>query len=61
MCGREYTGETGRTLGVRIREHKYNLRQGHFDKSKFEEGQKFDWTHACIFCFESNAIYRKYK
>ena len=54
MCGREYIGETGRTMGVRIRVHKYNWRQGHFDKSKlalhaFEEGQKFDWTHACIF------------
>jgi len=53
MCGREYIGETGRTLGVRIREHKYNLRQWHFDKSKlashaFEEGQKFDWTRVCI-------------
>jgi hypothetical protein len=34
MYGREYIGETGRILGVRITEHTYNLRQGHFDKSK---------------------------
>jgi len=53
MCGREYIGESGRPLGVRIREHKCNLRQEHFDKSKlalhaFEGGQKFYWTQACI-------------
>jgi hypothetical protein len=34
MYGRDYVGETGRTLGFRIREHKYSLRQGHFDKFK---------------------------
>jgi len=42
-CGREYIVETSRPLGVRIMEHKYNIRQGYFDRSKlpahvFEEG-----------------------
>ena len=42
-CGREYIGETSIPLGVRIMEYKYNIRQGHFDRSKlpalvFEEG-----------------------
>jgi hypothetical protein len=33
QCGREYIGETGRPLNIRIREHKYNLREGSIDKS----------------------------
>jgi hypothetical protein len=28
-CGTEHICKTGRPFGVRIREHKYNLRQGH--------------------------------
>ena len=43
-------------------QHMYNLREGHFAKSKlashtFQEGHKFDWTHACISQFEPNATY----
>jgi hypothetical protein len=46
-CGREYIGETRRLLGVRIMEHKYNIRLGYFDGSKFsargfEEGYQID-------------------
>jgi len=26
-CGRGYIGETGRLLGVRLKEHKYNLEE----------------------------------
>jgi len=42
-CG----GETSRPLGVRIMEHKYNYRQGYFDRSKLpahvsEEGYQID-------------------
>jgi hypothetical protein len=33
-CGRDYIGETGRPLGVRSKEHKYELKEGHFDKPK---------------------------
>ena len=44
-CGREYVGETSRLLSVCIKEHKYNIRQGYFDRSKlvahvFEEGHQ---------------------
>jgi hypothetical protein len=46
-CGREYTGERSRTLGVRIKEHICNVRQWYFDRSKllahdFEEGDQID-------------------
>jgi hypothetical protein len=46
-CGREYIGETSRTLGVRIKEHICNVRQWYFDRSKlaahdFEEGGQID-------------------
>jgi hypothetical protein len=27
-CGRDYIGEIGRFLGVRLKEHKYNLEEG---------------------------------
>jgi hypothetical protein len=48
-----------------IRQHKYNLREGHLDKSKlasqtFEEGHKIDWINTTILQSESNAIHRKY-
>jgi hypothetical protein len=46
-CGREYIGETSRTLGVRIKEHISNIRQWYFDRSKlaacdFQEGGQID-------------------
>jgi hypothetical protein len=41
------SGETSRPLGVRIMEHKYNIRQGYFDRLKLlaqelEEGYQID-------------------
>jgi hypothetical protein len=44
-------------MGVRLREHKYNSKEGHCSKSDlvfyvFEEGHKNHWTQACILQFE---------
>jgi hypothetical protein len=44
-CCRSYIGETSRPSEVRIKEHKYNLKQGLLEKSKlaenaYEEGHK---------------------
>jgi len=54
--------EMGRLLGVKLRKHKYNLKEGHFHKSKlalfaFEEGHKLIghkilfWKLSPILCF----------
>jgi predicted GIY-YIG superfamily endonuclease len=53
-CGRSYIGETGRPLGVRLREHRYNLKEGLLEKSKlaqhaYEEGHRVGWDEARIF------------
>jgi hypothetical protein len=60
-CGREYIGKTSRPLKIRIREYKYNLRRGHFNKSKlaphaFVGVHKIDRTNATILQFEPNCI-----
>jgi hypothetical protein len=65
-CGRSYIGETGRTLAVRLREHRHNLQQVILEKSKlaqhaYEEGHKVGWDDATILEIESNSRYRKYK
>jgi hypothetical protein len=31
---RVYVSEIGRLLGVKLRKHKYNLKEGHLDRSK---------------------------
>jgi hypothetical protein len=36
-CGRCYIGETNRPLELRIKEHKYNLKQGLLEKSKLAQ------------------------
>ena len=46
-CDRDSTGLTGIPLGVWIKECKYNVREGHFNKYKLashalEERRKFD-------------------
>jgi hypothetical protein len=41
-CDRGNSRETGRPLGVRINEHKYNSSNACY---ALEEGHKFDWTH----------------
>jgi hypothetical protein len=65
-CGGEYIGDTSRPLNVMIREHKCNLGEGHFDKSKLashavEKGHTINWTNTTMLHFEANSIHRKYK
>jgi hypothetical protein len=65
-CGRSYVGERGRPLSVRIREHKFNLKNGLLVKSKlsqhaFEEGHQISWNDAKILQTEVNSRQRKYK
>ena len=65
-CGRERTGETSRTLGIRMREHRQNLKEGYFDKSQlvihaFEEGREIEWTYPSTLQFEPKSACRKYK
>jgi hypothetical protein len=48
VCGRSYIGETGRPLAVRLKERKYNLKEGLCDKAQFaahasEEGPSIAW------------------
>jgi predicted GIY-YIG superfamily endonuclease len=64
--GRSYIGETGRSLAVRLREHRHNLKQGLLEKSKlakhaYEEGHKVGWEEARILDIESHSKYGKYK
>jgi hypothetical protein len=53
-------------LGVRIKEHKHNLKQELIEKSKlaqhaYEEGHRIKWDEAKAIQKEPNIIYRKYK
>jgi hypothetical protein len=53
-------------LGVRIKGHKHNLKQGLLEKSKlaqhiYEEGHRIKWAEAKAIQKEPNTIYRKYK
>jgi hypothetical protein len=59
-CGGNYIGEMGRRLGKRSKKQKYNLKEQHFDKSKFvlhacEGGHKSGWTWASIVRSELSA------
>jgi hypothetical protein len=63
---KRYIGETSRPLGVRIKEHKHNVKQGLPEKSKlaqheYEESQCIKWDEAKAIQKEPNTIYRKYK
>jgi predicted GIY-YIG superfamily endonuclease len=65
-CGRNYIGETGRPLSVRLREHKHILKEGLLDRSRlaqhaYDEDHKVDWEGAGILDFERNSYIRKYK
>jgi hypothetical protein len=65
-CGRSYIGEKGRSLDVRLKEHKYNLKGGLCDRSKlaanvFEEGHRIVWYQTEVLQVEFNSVYRKYK
>jgi hypothetical protein len=64
-CGTSYIGETGRPLAVRLREHRYNLKEGLLEKSKlaqhtYEEDHRVGRDDARILEIESNSRYRKY-
>ena len=62
-CGAEYNGETIRSLGVRIREHIYNIMQVYFDRPNWLhiEYQQIDWNQTDVLMLEPNNIYRKYE
>jgi predicted GIY-YIG superfamily endonuclease len=65
-CGRSYIGKTGRSLAVRLHEHRHNLREGLLEKSKlaqnvYEEIHKVGSAGARILEIESNSRHRKYK
>jgi hypothetical protein len=65
-CGRNYIGETGRPLAVRLRERRHNLQQGLIEKSKlaqhaYEEGHRVGWDDTRILEIARNSRYRKYK
>jgi hypothetical protein len=36
-CSRSYIGETGRRLAVRLREYRYDLKEGLLEKSKLRQ------------------------
>jgi hypothetical protein len=51
---------------VRIREHRYNLKQGLLEKSKlakhaYEENHRVSWDKARVLEVEHNTRYKKYK
>jgi hypothetical protein len=65
-CGRSYIGETGRSLAVRIHEHRHNLKLGLLEKSKlaqhaYEEDHRVVWDKARVLDIENNSRFRKYK
>jgi hypothetical protein len=65
-CGRSYIGEMSRPLGIHIKEHKHNLKQGLLEKSKltqhsYEEGYRIKWDEAKAIQKEQNTTYRKCK
>jgi hypothetical protein len=37
MCGKSYIGETGRTLEIRLKEHKNSLKKGDITTTKLAE------------------------
>jgi predicted GIY-YIG superfamily endonuclease len=64
--GRSYIGETGRTLPMRLHEHRHNLQQRLLKKSKlaqhaYEEGITVWLDDARILEVESNSRFIKYK
>jgi hypothetical protein len=62
-CGRSYVGETGRSLSVRIGEHKLNglLEKSKLNQYAFKEDHQISWNEAKILHIEGNSKYRKYK
>jgi predicted GIY-YIG superfamily endonuclease len=48
-CGKSYIGKTGRPLAMRLREHRYNLKEGH----------RVSRDETRILEIESNSRYRK--
>jgi len=68
ICGRSYTGETGRPLEIRKKEHKYNIDRRLVDKSKLAEhiltehgDHKAQWNQTRILLKEEHTYKRKIK
>lgn len=53
--GKMQIDETGRLLATRLREHTYNLKEGHLATSNWQ------WTQGGILQFKPIPNYRKYK
>jgi hypothetical protein len=56
----------GTSLGVKLKKHKHNFKEGHYQKSRlalhvFEEGHKIGWTLALILQFDLLPAFKKYK
>jgi hypothetical protein len=65
MCGKSYIGETGRTLDIRLNEHKNSIRKGEITTSKlvehaFNEDHIFEWDKASVLARESKWKARKF-
>jgi predicted GIY-YIG superfamily endonuclease len=57
MCGKSYIGETGRTLDIRLNEHKNSIRKGEITTSKLvehalNEDHIFEWDKASVLARE---------
>ena len=64
-CGREYIGETGRNLRVRIGEHKYAIQRGNMSNAMavhmHETEHPIDWDSARVIEREKHFACRKIK
>jgi hypothetical protein len=63
LCDKSYIDETGRTLDIRLNEHKNSIRKGEITTSKLvehaiNEDHIFEWDKASVLARESN---RKWK
>jgi hypothetical protein len=66
QCKYNIPCDYGRRTEESIKEHKHNLAQSLFQKSKsaqhgYEEGHKIGWEEAKLLQIEPNITYRKYK
>jgi hypothetical protein len=62
-CGRVYTGQTGRSVDIRLKEHQPHIRLDHPDKSAVAEhnidhGHRIQFHNASIFATKTTYMYR---